>query len=73
MSNVLDINDCIVVLNDGETYSAQHGSHVCFLSAEGIEQLDINGEVDDIEHKNVLKTVTLSELLECWLRNTQNT
>jgi hypothetical protein len=65
-------DNVIVVLNDGETYSSEQGCYVYFLSPEGLDQLDMDNEPDEIDEQNILKKVSISDLIECWLRNTQN-
>ena len=65
MNNQYD--NAIVVLNDGETFSGEQGCYVYFLSDEGVEQLNNDNEPNDIDQQNILKKVSLSDLIECWM------
>jgi hypothetical protein len=68
MSNVLDIDSHIVVLNDLETYSSAEGSFVCFLSPAGVHQLDYDNKIYQIDESNVIERVSISDLIDCWLQ-----
>ena len=68
MSNVLDIDNCIVVLSDGSTYDTIDISDVVFLSKTGEEQLLEEGDFKYVDESNVIERVSISELIDCWLQ-----
>jgi hypothetical protein len=60
-----------VVLDDGETFSLD--GEVVFLTQKGEEELDNIGDFDElIEDEHIIERVNIRDLVECWLRNTQN-
>lgn len=68
MSNVLDIDDCIVVLSDGSTYDTIDISDVVFLSKTGEEQLLEEGDFKYVDESNVIERVNIRDLIDCWLQ-----
>jgi hypothetical protein len=73
MSHVIDIDACIVVLGDGSTYDTINGGEVVFMSKTGEEQLLESDDFKHVDESNVIERVSVRDLVECWLRNTQNT
>ena len=60
-----------VVLDDGETFAL--GGDVVFLTQKGEEQLDNIGDFNELdEDEHIIERVSVRDLVECWLRNTQN-
>ena len=68
MSNVLDIDDCIVVLSDGSTYDTINGGEVVFLSKTGEEQLLEEDDFKHVDESNVIERVNIRDLIDCWLQ-----
>lgn len=68
MSNVLDIDDCIVVLSDGSTYDTIDISDVVFLSKTGEEQLLEEGDFKYVDESNIIERVNIRDLIDCWLQ-----
>ena len=68
MSNVLDIDNCIVVLSDDSTYDRIDISDVVFLSKTGEEQLSDEGDFKYVDESNVIERVNIRDLIDCWLQ-----
>ena len=68
MSNVLDIDDCIVVLSDRSTYDTIDISDVVFLSKTGEEQLLEEGDFKYVDESNIIERVNIRDLIDCWLQ-----
>jgi len=55
-----------VFLNDGETFTSEDGCFVYILNEKGSEQLDENGELSDVDFDNIIKKISITELIDCW-------
>jgi hypothetical protein len=56
-----------VTLSDGETWDTLSGVQVSFLTWEGEGEVSETGNIDAVDPINVLASVSLKELVECWL------
>ncbi len=57
-----------ITLSDGETWDIVSGVQVSFLTWEGEGEVFDSGRIDTVEQEHVLATVSLRELVECWLQ-----
>lgn len=56
-----------VTLSDGETWDVVSGVQVSFLTWEGEGEVFDSGRIDTVDPAHILATVSLRELVECWL------
>lgn len=57
-----------VILSDGETWDGVSGVQVSFLTWEGEGEVFDTGRIDDVNPAHVLATVSLRDLVKCWLQ-----
>jgi len=54
----------IIVLDDGSTYTVPAGCKLIYLTAEGADHLEENGDAKFIEESEIISEVDLGDLCE---------
>lgn len=67
LNTVVNPNNTMVVLNDGETYTSMEGCEVLVLKQRGLDRLDEGHEVNDLTGSEIVGRYRIADLLEAYL------